>query len=244
MKLVINDIPFGIGYSDEYLAFDGIVEFINNCKKLQSEQITNADGIYSVKIEGCTEIAPGCNLLQLLAKFKSKDQLRYLLSLLLNSNQPNDIGKEVFLIDKYESKICAWAQDGILISLRTNELFENDMVSGAICGCVKTRRNISREEHINTYRSELGIRIYEKNEKHSEKEYRLSKNRSVSIMDLNNEEAQSLLNQAIHIDGKLYAKKNGKYYSFQNHSDNNFHGYKNDSLELKIRSRLDCEKWK
>lgn len=58
-------------------------------------------------------------------------------------------------------------------------------------------------------------------------------------MDLHDEEAQELLNKAIDIKGRLYAKKNGNYYAFQNERDIFYHGYRADDLGEDIKRQLD-----
>lgn len=60
-------------------------------------------------------------------------------------------------------------------------------------------------------------------------------------MDLQGEEAQKLLNTAIYIKGRLYAKKNGHYYAFQNERDIDFHGYRADDLGEDVKRQLDKE---
>ena len=58
-------------------------------------------------------------------------------------------------------------------------------------------------------------------------------------MDLHDKDAQDLLNKAIKIKGRLYAKKNGYYYAFQNEQDIDYHGYRADDLGDDIKKQLD-----
>ncbi len=58
-------------------------------------------------------------------------------------------------------------------------------------------------------------------------------------MDLHDEDAQDLLNKAINIKGRLYAKKNGYYYAFQNEMDIIYHGYRAEDLGEDIKRQLD-----
>ena len=60
-------------------------------------------------------------------------------------------------------------------------------------------------------------------------------------MDLHDEEAQELLNKAIEIKERLYAKKNGHYYAFQNERDIDYHGYRADDLGEDVKRQLDRE---
>ena len=104
-------------------------------------------------------------------------------------------------------------------------------------------KNISRKEHIQLYRSMPGIRCYEPNKKHRRKPYIDAAGRYVDAMDLNDEEAQKLLNHAIEINGNLYGKKNGQYYCFQRHHDNCYHGYQSNELEVHITNKIDENAW-
>jgi hypothetical protein len=63
-------------------------------------------------------------------------------------------------------------------------------------------------------------------------------------MDLENEEAQSLLNRAVWIKGRLYARKNGKNYAFQCTGKNVYHGYIADDLGDDIKNGLSAHDWK
>lgn len=58
-------------------------------------------------------------------------------------------------------------------------------------------------------------------------------------MDLHSEEAQDLLNKAVEMKGRLYAKKNGCYYVFQNERDIDYHGYRADDVGDDMKSQLD-----
>lgn len=60
-----------------------------------------------------------------------------------------------------------------------------------------------------------------------------------SRMDLDDEEAQELLNKAIYIKGRLYGKKNGAYYAFQKERDVYYHAYRADDLGEDKKNILD-----
>lgn len=93
------------------------------------------------------------------------------------------------------------------------------------------------------YRKELGLRRYIANDKKHkyDKENPYGKGRVGSRMDLHDEEAQELLNKAIEIKERLYAKKNGHYYAFQNERDIDYHGYRADDVGDDIKYKLDKE---
>ena len=102
-------------------------------------------------------------------------------------------------------------------------------------------RNLAKDEHIDFYRKELGIRRYVANDKKHkfDRENNYGKGKIGSRMDLRDKEAQDLLNKAIYIKGRLYAKKNESYYAFQNEQDIIYHGYRADDLGDNVKSQLD-----
>ena len=104
-------------------------------------------------------------------------------------------------------------------------------------------RNISKDEHIEYYRRELGLRRFCANDKKhkSDRENYYGKGKVGSRMDLPDKEAQELLNKAIYIKGRLYAKKDDRYYAFQNEQDIIYHGYRADDLRDDIKKTLDKE---
>ena len=95
--------------------------------------------------------------------------------------------------------------------------------------------NLSHTNHIDIHRHELPVRKYEFNPKHK------VNGGWGSEMDLTDEEAQRVLNEAIVAkdDPKhLIAKYDGKYYSFRLHQDIYYHGYRDDSMPQSLRDRL------
>lgn len=64
-----------------------------------------------------------------------------------------------------------------------------------------------------------------------------------SPMDLNDEQAQDLLDRAIEYKGRLYGRCNGINYSFQNEQDVYYHGYIDNELGDNIISKLDDYNW-
>jgi len=181
-------------------------------------------------------------LIQLVQEFETKDEKRYLIHLLANLNKLV-LPEEPFIYDSSESYICAGVKDGAVVSIIADEKYEKDK----LCGTIKNKSviisNISQESHLSTYKDVLGIRIYEHNPKHGKNQYTDAGGRCVAPMDMTEQEAQELLKHAVEIDGKLYGKRNGKYYCFQNHHDNCYHGYENDKLELGIKSKIDRVQW-
>lgn len=189
------------------------------------------------------EIAPDYPLIQLVKEFETRDERRYLIHLLTNLNQPDNMPQEPFLLKGKCSYICSWAKEAVAISLESDALFEKSTLDGTVKQEKVSIKNISKQEHIRLYEEFLGIRHYEANKKHRKQPYIDAAGRYVDAMDLNDMEAQELLNHAIEIEGNMYAKRNGRYYSFQRHHDNYYHGYQNNELGLHIRNRIDEEHW-
>ena len=91
----------------------------------------------------------------------------------------------------------------------------------------------------------LGIRRYESNAgKHkASRPNAYGKGRVASPMDLSDQEAQELLNRAIPIKGRLYARKGKHNYTFPNTRDNIYHGYIVDELGDDILRELNRGAW-
>lgn len=91
----------------------------------------------------------------------------------------------------------------------------------------------------------LGIRIYEANAtKHKkDRDNPYGKGKVASPMDLSDEEAQELLDHAIWIKQRLYARKGNRNYAFQNTKDCIYHGYIAEDLGDDILAVLYERKW-
>lgn len=179
--------------------------------------------------------------IQLLQSFQTREERTFLLSLLTNQGTYcTEDGISCKIAEK-ESMVCAYAIDNILVSLLSHPLFETPLVKGYVAEEEIDIRNLSKEEHINYYRKELGIRRYNANDtKHKfDRDNPYGKGKVGSRMDLPDEDAQKLLNKAVEIKGRLYAKKNGHYYAFQNERDIDYHCYRADDLGDDIKSQLD-----
>ena len=238
MIVAINDLPFRYQFANKYEAIKSIRQWMNICKTLESAEASNVRELYDACIDTTVEIAPDCKLIQLVKEFETQDEKRYLIHLLVNLNKL-DFSKNPFIYDSKESYICSSVKDGAVISLLSDEKYEKDKLCGMINDESVNVRNISTDSHLSTYKGLLGIRKYENNPKHGKNPYYDAAGRYVDPMDMTEQEAQELLNNAVEIDGKLYGKHNGKYYCFQNHHDNCYHGYRNDELDLKIKKIID-----
>lgn len=243
MNAAINDLSFGKAFSSKAEAIEKVHQWMNTCKKIESGEMTAVENLYSDIINTSAEIAPGVPLIQLVKEFQTQDERRYLIHLLANLKRPECRPEAPFLFNENQSYICAWVKEGTLLSLETSAVFKEPELKGIIALEKVTIKNISRQEHISLYEKWLGIRHYESNRKHRKEPYIDAAGRHVAAMDLNELEAQKLLNQAVEINGNLYGKKHGQYYSFQNHHDNCYHGYQNNNLGENIIKKIEEKNW-
>ena len=241
MIAVINDVSFQYPYKTKERAVEMMHQFLDICRQIEKEEITNIEEIRTGMIDTQTEIAPNYRLIQLIQEFKAREERSFLLSILTNRGTYKIENTNVCKIDGKDSFICAQARDNFLISLLSHHLFAGPVLMGVIGQEAFELRNISQNEHIEFYRNELGIRRYIANsKKHKyDKENFYGRGKVGSRMDLRDEEAQEMLNKAIYIKGRLYAKKNGCYYASQNEGDVVYHGYRADDLGDDIKRQLD-----
>ena len=243
MIAVINDVSFQYPFATKKLAIEYVHKFLDICQRIKREEVTNVHEIKTGVIDTQREISPDFKLIQLLQDFQTREERTFLLGLLTNQGTYCSEQENICQIAEKESLVCIYAIDNILISLLSNELFETPVVKAIVAGEEISLRNLSKEEHINHYRKELGLRRYIANDKKHkfDRENFYGKGKAGSRMDLHDEEAQDLLNKAVEIKGKLYAKKNGYYYAIQNERDIDYHGYRADDLGDDIKSQLDKE---
>lgn len=243
MIAVINDLSFKRKFSNKYEAIKKVHQWMDICKEIESQETTAVKKLYSVMLDTGEKIAPDYLLTDLVKEFETRDERRYLMHLLVNLNQPKSMPQEPFCLEGEYSRICSWAKEGIAVSLESDSLFGESKLDGTIKQENVSIKNISKQEHIRLYEEFLGIRHYEANKKHRKKPYTDAAGRYVDAMDLSDREAQELLNHAVEIDGNLYGKRNGQYYSFRRHHDNYYHGYQNNDLGLHIKNKIDAASW-
>lgn len=243
MIAVINDVSFQYTFATKELAMEYMHKFLDICKRIKREEVTNVHEIKTGVIDTQMEISPDFKLIQLLQNFQTREERTFLLGLFTNQGTYQFEKGNLCRIAEKESLVCAYAIDNILVSLLSDMLFDEPVIMGIVADEEVSLRNLSKEEHINHYRKELGIRRYIANDtKHkSDRENPYGKGNVGSRMDLCDEEAQELLNRALLIKGRLYAKKNGCYYAFQNERDIDYHGYRADDVGEDIKSQLDKE---
>lgn len=243
MIAVINDLSFEKIFPNKNQAVDKVRQWMDICKRIESQETTAIDDINSVMLNTSAEIAPDYPFIQLVKEFETRDERRYLIHLLTNLNKPESMPEEPFYLRGKCSYICPLAKETVLISLESDDLFGNPILTGRLNQEEVFIKNISKQDHILLYEGFLGIRHYEANKKHRKQPYIDAAGRYVDAMDLDDMEAQELLNHAIEIEGNLYGKRNNQYYSFQRHHGNYYHGYQNNELGLHIRKIIDGEHW-
>ncbi len=243
MIVAINDLSFERKFLDKNEAIKKVHQWMDICKEIESQETTAVEEIYSIMLNTSIEIAPDYPLIQLVKEFETRDEKRYLIHLLTNLNQPESMPQDPFCLNGECSYICSWAKEEGVISLESDPLYGESILNGTIKQEKVSIKNISKPDHIRLYEKSLGIRHYEANKKHRKQPYIDAAGRYVDAMDLSDAEAQELLNHAIEIDGNIYGKRNGQYYSFQRHHANYFHGYQNNDLGLHIRNKIDEECW-
>lgn len=161
-----------------------------------------------------------------------------LLQLLVNSNIVTLDNVPAVKIGDFESKLCFCFKDSFIVSFNSHDIFEKENVAALYGEEILTIRNISKMEHTNIYRAELGIRKYENNPKHVNKTYVRAGGESVSAMPLSDEVAQKVLNRAVEINGKLYGMWEEDYYEFPCTGDNVFHGFQNKNLDVHMQRKI------
>lgn len=247
MEIAINDLSFSFLFYSEKQALLALHDFIYLCKEIESgNKCTEVEEVVIGNIEKTAELASNCKLIKLIQQLKSRDEQKYLLGLLTNRKKITTLPQRPFRYKGKESYICAWAVDKAVISLASEAGLLNPEIHGEIGMESISISNISEKSHIDVHGKRLGVRVYRANaEKHKrDKINYYGKGKSGSPMDLENEEAQSLLNRAVWIKGRLYARKNGKNYAFQCTGKNVYHGYIADDLGDDIINGLSAHDWK
>lgn len=222
-----------------------VKRFIFVCQKLESIYCHNVERIMRFDINMKKEIYPGGNLYRIIQEIGDRDTRKYFLGLLVNREKISQMPEKAFVYKNMNSFICAMARGEALVSLETEEGFQQIEITGMIGDETVRIKNISNEEHIQYYWELLGIRVYEANdEKHKrDRDNPYGKGKVGSPMDLPDEEAQELLDHAIWVKGRLYARKGKCNYAFQKTRNCTYHAYIADDLGDDIVSRLLSEKW-
>lgn len=242
MLVVLNDIAFNFKFPDKYKAINCMKQLIEVVAELRKANL-------GFKVSAChrlaeSELTEGYSMSKLFSESESlfpKNYKSALRTFLLNPNIIEEGQGRVEYKEIY-SKQCAYAfeNNGFLLSFVTEEEFKKETLK---CNYHSNMRktavelkNLSHKDHIEIHRHILPIRKYEFNPKHK------VNGGWGSEMDLSDEEAQRVLNEAIvAIDDPkhLIAKYNGNYYSFRLHWDVYYHGYRDDTMPQNLKNKLE-----
>ena len=246
MKIVVNDLPFQYQFYSVNDAIDKLNVFIALCHDMKAGKLTNIEGVYlGERIDTELPIASGKNIKAMLQYILPREERGFLLSILSNSPVMEKIPKIPFEYNGISSYTCAAARNEILLSLLSDECFNKETLKGLIGGNPVEIKNIAKEEHVNAHGEELGKRIYKANDvKHKKGRFNNYGGGIASPMDLEGEEAQELLESAIEVKGRLYARRGKKNYSFQNERGMYYHGYIDETLGDDVIRELNKRKWK
>ena len=247
MIAAINDLPFHYQMSSLHDAVSRFSAFIKICKSIEDGHMTNVEKIViAPESDYSGHLAPGLVLQQIIPKIKSKEDQRYIMSLLKNRDAaPIDADTAPFCFDGKESQICSYAKDDVVVSLCSSPVFETASLSGMCCDKACDIRNLSAEEHSSCHMEHLGIRLYHANSgKHTPfRELTYAGGKTASSMDLDDAAAQTLLNKAVLIDNRLYAKMGGKIYTFMREAPCIYHGYINNQVPDNVQRLLEKYPW-
>lgn len=237
--MVINDNSFDYPFASKENAIDAFHQWLDICKELQKKRVRRVQEIYGNQIDSSIEIAPNYKIIQLVQEFRDREDRSMLLGVLLNSRTYLDKTEIEVLIDGKLSKAGAVAyENGMLVSLNSSSVFENERVQGVSDEKLIEIDNLSKREHIEVHSEKLGIRYYEPNIKHGKKPYIRSGGVISSEMDLSEDIAQEVLDGAIEIDGHLYGYHNEYFYEFRRTEKNIYHGYKNTELSKELKRKI------
>lgn len=242
MEVVFNDIAAGYKFKNKYDAVEKMktaIEVLISLRKQDPSFRLSSQ----TKVTGL-EIASGYYFGQLFSednRVLSQNHKTALKTFFTNFNALSTNGGR-FIYEGRESEQCGYAYEnnGLIFSIGTKEDFLLERIKGEYWGERKVEEavsidNIAHRDHLNVHSYKLGIRCYEANPKHKVN-YGWG-----SIMDLNEEEAQFILNKAVIAEDDekhLIAKYKGKYYSFRCHWKNFYHGYLDNAMPEYMKRKL------
>ena len=123
MIAVINDVSFQYLFATKELAIEYMHRFLDICKRVKRDEVTNVHEIKTGVIDTQREISNDFKLIQLLQNFQTREERTFLLGLLTNQGTyRSEQGNPCWIAEK-ESLVCTYAIDNILISLLSNALF-------------------------------------------------------------------------------------------------------------------------
>lgn len=84
MIAVINDVSFQYPFATKELAVQYMHQFLDICKRIQKDEITNIKKIRTGLVDSQTYIGPDYKLIQLIQEFKGREERSLLLGILTN----------------------------------------------------------------------------------------------------------------------------------------------------------------
>ena len=167
MVVAVNDISFMWGFNTPYDARNALIRFGNVALGLKDERVSKVniemDIINSHKVRKDTLLAPDYPLIRALLEIReeNKEQFLLLLQILTQCGEEEEPCEDEFVIGTYASQHCARYRNQFVISLASDDIFENDMIEGCLNQTELCQiRNLSNEDHKYTYWDELGFREY------------------------------------------------------------------------------------
>lgn len=246
MNVIVNDLSFQYSFYTQEQALEKCLKFIDICHELESGRLKNVEKLLVIdNIEVGYEIAPGCSFMKLLQRVLPREERAYLLSVLLNRDTIEEEPEDLFVCDQKVSRACALAREEAVVSLLSANIFSESTISGKMGEDKVILKNIGNEEHIMEHRHLLGKRLYRANSKKHKKDsfQAYGKGKIASPMDLDDAQAQRLLDMAVEYKGRLYGRYRGENYAFQNEQDIYYHGYIDEDLGDDVKTMLDGQKW-
>lgn len=247
MIAAVNDLPFQYQMHSLEEALQCLNLFIDLCMSVEDGHMTNIEKMAIAPDFDCSgELAPGLGLAKIVQYIQPQDRKRYLMGVLKNRDAISVEGCTApFVFDEKSSRLCAYMKDGVLVSLCSSPVFAAAYLAGVCGGAECTLRNLASQEHVACHQEPLGIRRYHANAgKHKpDRKNNYGKGKVASPMDLDDGTAQELLNKAVLIDGRLYAKRQGRIYTFMKEAPCVYHGYINEQASEHVQKELNKMQW-
>lgn len=237
IKLVLNDIPFLIGWENEQLGKEGISQFINILLRLN--KLTNGIALEcDIKSYHTYKVCDKPIFAYILKVFKDENseeeksfqtKKTYIISKL---SKPilisvEDMDDKKFESEGVESSICSYAheKERHLITIRNKDRFDALYLEGIINSNTVCIKNISTSEHLEKHSNSLEIRSFAASRKHEEGGWG-------TILDIPPLVAEQLLRSAIPRKGDdhkcLINYYNNKVYVFRITTNFEYHAYPED----------------
>ncbi len=242
MEIIFNDIAMHYQFKDKYDAIEKMkigIETLLYLRKQDSTFKICSQG----KITG-SEIAPGYYFPQIFSENNNSLNHNHKTAIRTFFTNFNNLtcGTDKFVFEGIESVQCgmAYRTNSLLFSLGTRDSFLGQQIPGDYVFGETTKKdvkidNAAKKEHVDIHWLKLNRKIYEPNPKHKAN-YGWG-----SIMDLEEKEAQYVLDRAIMADKDekhLIARYHDVYYSFRCHWRNFYHGYQDNSMPEDMKRRL------